>query len=159
DRQPTADHNLRERGAMLVGLRSRGLPIGSPTPPFQPWRHAAPPVGDDPDASAYPEPEEGDLQDTFLVEERPTRRSPSRRRLGNFALDGDAPYPAWPDHAASSSAGPAVEGSPTAWADGREAASTALPPRLLDIVLAEWSALPDDADRRLDDVQVAASWL
>jgi hypothetical protein len=162
DQQATADHNLRDRGAMLVGLRSRGLPIGSPTPPFQPWRHAAHPVSED--ADAYPEPDEDDPRNTFLGEERSVRRSPSRRRLGTFDLtDGDPPYPARPDHAARWPVGPAVEPSSTVWADAdtgeREGGPTEPSPRLLDVVLAEWSGLPDDRERSPDDVQVAASWL
>jgi hypothetical protein len=47
------------------------------------------------------------------------------------------------------------------WVDSgpRKNGSTEPPPHLLDIVLAEWSAPPDEDGKRNDDVQVAASWL
>jgi hypothetical protein len=38
DQQETPDRNFRDRGAMLVGLRSRAVPEGAPTPLWQPWR-------------------------------------------------------------------------------------------------------------------------
>lgn len=38
DQQDSPDRNVRERGAFFVGLRSRGIPLGAPTPPLQPWR-------------------------------------------------------------------------------------------------------------------------
>jgi hypothetical protein len=38
DQQQTADQNLKDRGALLVGLRARGVPVGAATPRFQPWR-------------------------------------------------------------------------------------------------------------------------
>jgi hypothetical protein len=34
----SGDQNLKDRGALLVGLRSRGVPVGAATPRFQPWR-------------------------------------------------------------------------------------------------------------------------
>ncbi len=37
DRHPSADRNLRERGAFLVGLRSRGIPLGVAPSVLQPW--------------------------------------------------------------------------------------------------------------------------
>lgn len=45
DHHASADRNLRERGAFVVGLRSRGIPLGAPAPLLQPWRPqtAAPP--------------------------------------------------------------------------------------------------------------------
>jgi len=38
DQLADADRNLRERGAFLVGLRSRGVPFGVPARLIQPWR-------------------------------------------------------------------------------------------------------------------------
>jgi hypothetical protein len=38
DQLPNVDLNFRERGAFLVGLRSRGIPFGTPAPLVQPWR-------------------------------------------------------------------------------------------------------------------------
>jgi hypothetical protein len=152
DQQSTADHNLRERGAMLVGLRSRGIPVGSPTPPFQPWRRVAPPAGQDPEDVAHLEPDDDSAIDPWHMDQA-IRQSPSRRRLGTFDLAGAAAWdPAPPDHAA----GPLHEPVGDETMDAPVGPS----PRLLDVVLAEWSALPDDdRDRRADDVQVAASWL
>ena len=48
----TPDRNFRERGAFLVGLRSRGLPVGSPAASHHPWR------GDD-----DPEPVDPEIPD------------------------------------------------------------------------------------------------
>jgi hypothetical protein len=161
DQHPTADHNLRERGAMLVGLRSRGLPIGSPTPPVQPWRRAAHPGGDDPDDVARLGPAEDRPTAGSWEEEGARRRASSRRRLGSFdLLDDEATYPDWPDYAGTPPGGSAVAGGATVWADGDDGEETPVAStRLLDVVLAEWSALSDDRDRGSDDVQVAASWL
>ncbi|MGH2561588.1 MAG: hypothetical protein ACRDJH_21180 [Thermomicrobiales bacterium] len=39
------ERNLRERGAFLVGLRSRGVPLGLPAPLIQPWRISVHRVG------------------------------------------------------------------------------------------------------------------
>lgn len=63
DQQTPSERNQRERGAFLVGLRSRGIPLGSPAPLFQPWRldvypvaaagAAGPPPPDEDDASSW----------------------------------------------------------------------------------------------------------
>ena len=44
DRHRSADRNQRERGAFLVGLRSRGVPLGVAAPLRQPWRPDVRPV-------------------------------------------------------------------------------------------------------------------
>jgi hypothetical protein len=62
-----AERNLRERGAFLVGLRSRGVPLGAPVPPYQPWRITNHPVVSQPSLP----------QDT---DEMPTMERPLRRR-------------------------------------------------------------------------------
>jgi hypothetical protein len=54
DRHSPAQRNLRERGAFLVGLRSRGIALGAPGPLPQPWRGAV--------APALPEPFEASPQ-------------------------------------------------------------------------------------------------
>ncbi|MCC6313859.1 MAG: hypothetical protein IT337_07575, partial [Thermomicrobiales bacterium] len=46
DRHASPDRNQRERGALLVGLRSRGVSLGAPLPPSRPWEPA--PSGDEP---------------------------------------------------------------------------------------------------------------
>jgi hypothetical protein len=43
--QYSAERNLRERGAFLVGLRSRGVALGFPAPLIQPWRRSTQPTG------------------------------------------------------------------------------------------------------------------
>jgi hypothetical protein len=66
-----AERNLRERGAFLVGLRSRGIPLGSPVPRYQPWR-----------ITTYPGPSQPALPRE--TEELPTMERPLRkgRRAG-----------------------------------------------------------------------------
>jgi hypothetical protein len=158
DQQSTSDHNQRERGALLVGLRSRGVPVGSPTPPFQPWRHVAYPVVEEPESIGQAAPDEEELPLSPVVDELARRRAASRRRFGTFhpSAEGD-PYPAWPEPPASFlNSPPAAEDSATVW-DGDAYAAPS--PRLLDVVLAEWSALPEDRGTRDDDVQLAAGWL
>jgi hypothetical protein len=66
DRYDT-ERNLRERGAFLVGLRSRGVPLGAPVPLYQPWRITNHPVVSQPSLP----------QDT---DEMPTMERPLRRR-------------------------------------------------------------------------------
>lgn len=164
DQHSTPDHNLRERGAMLVGLRSRGVPVGSPTPPFQPWRHAAPPLVEASDDVIYPEPDAEEPAIEPWREDRADSPSPFRRRPLTVDLAGADPfYAAWPDVAVTPSGGSVAGGlSPARTSEDAPEQADALAepvPRLLDIVLAEWSAPPDDRDRRRDDVQVAARWL
>ena len=149
DQQPTIDQNQRERGALLVGLRSRGVPVGSPTPPLQPWRNAALSVADVPpdrvrtEASCARDATQAPWQDAF---------DPS--------AEGTA-YPLWPHQPATSLESSTLEHELSPWLDSEEGegASIEPTPRLLDVVLAEWSVPPDDRGGRHGDVQVAANWL
>ncbi|MFL5758142.1 MAG: hypothetical protein ACJ789_00305 [Thermomicrobiales bacterium] len=70
-----AERNLRERGAFLVGLRSRGIPLGAPVPLYQPWRITNPTV------VAQPALPRG-------TDELPTMERPLRRRRGSISRLG-----------------------------------------------------------------------
>jgi hypothetical protein len=70
DRYDT-ERNVRERGAFLVGLRSRGIPLGSSVPRYQPWKITAYPVS--------PQPALPQDTDELPTMERPLRKG---RRLG-----------------------------------------------------------------------------
>jgi hypothetical protein len=149
DQQSTSDHNQRERGALLVGLRSRGVPIGTPTPPFQPWRSAT-------------------LSDADMPPDRlgaETSYAPGATQVpwpDAFDLPADdTAYPIWPQQPASVLDSSTSENALSPWTDSDrgESGSGEPNPALLDVVLAEWSVPPDDRGGRHDDVQVAASWL
>jgi hypothetical protein len=55
------ERNLRERGAFLVSLRSRGIPLGLPAPLIQPWRIAVHRVGS---LAAWSPPEDDQIADS-----------------------------------------------------------------------------------------------
>ncbi|MEA2593925.1 MAG: hypothetical protein QOF01_394 [Thermomicrobiales bacterium] len=163
DRQSTSDHNLRERGALLVGLRSRGVPVGTPTPPFQPWRLAAHLVGEDTGEEPFVEVDEDEMPASLPIEAWEPRRPVPLRRLDSCDLPaGVSPHPAWAEQPVGFDA-PVVPESPETKraggdTDDRMEAPDEPSPLLLDVVLAEWSALPEEDDDRRD-VQLAASWI
>jgi hypothetical protein len=148
NQQSTPDHNLRDRGALLVGLRSRGLPIGHPTAPRRPWW--------DRSNESFPSqpPHQRTATDDgvavitpVMIDDLP---EPVTMRLSD--------YPEWPETTTSL---PSLvweadaEDSPETDRESAVASAT-----VLDIVLAEWSAEPDDQltdDSR--DVQLSTSWI
>ncbi|HEU0113347.1 MAG TPA: hypothetical protein VFQ80_01650 [Thermomicrobiales bacterium] len=86
DRHAMTDRNARERGAFLVGLRSRGIPVAAEPAPAQPWRDGAwsrspateppqtlvrdavaNPATTEPDAAALDQPEPTSLWPTWTA--------------------------------------------------------------------------------------------
>jgi hypothetical protein len=83
-----AERNLRERGAFLVGLRSRGIPLGSPVPRYQPWR-----------ITAYPGPSQPALPrdtDELPTMERPLQKGRRSGFVHAISRNGSRPdVPEW----------------------------------------------------------------
>jgi hypothetical protein len=73
--------NVQDRGAFMVGLRSRGIPIGTPEQPPQPWL-PMPPELPDLEAAALPVPP----QLRYGVRQEPASRFASHRSRESLTL-------------------------------------------------------------------------
>ncbi len=101
DRQHPAQRCHRERGALLIGLRSRGIPLGAIPEPPRPWQSALARVaGDDVDDAMETSPldrpvEDGATISRFQVPSTSTRATRMRFSLDpDIAVDADDPA-AW----------------------------------------------------------------
>ncbi|MER3436347.1 MAG: hypothetical protein C4346_01240 [Chloroflexota bacterium] len=173
DLLPNADLNFRERGAFLVGLRSRGIPFGTPAPLVQPWRGPIRrPV------SAVPAPETtGDLGTTAPVgtprdqgsrgnpvaaithqPEHPTIGAMATIEPGEQASLAPHPEPATDQtrQEAAASSVLAVAEAPDGARNHHAPQGTLNTWQAADLVLAEWTA-PAQQEQE-DDVPVAESW-
>jgi hypothetical protein len=148
DQLPHADLNFRERGAFLVGLRSRGVPYGTPAPLIQPWRgpvrrsEVPALMRQAADMSEIPGPvtaaPESPATEALAA---PSNLNPSARQ------DIESPAPNDP-------ATPPAQAIPLGAKTPGDHQSASSTPEPADIVLAEWMApalSPDDAS-------VAATW-
>lgn len=187
DRHTPPDRNFRDRGALLVALRSRGIPDGAAPAPWQPWRDAADARDAEPDfdggepdwssaeesepahaaiepvpraiwSAGRPRPGAADPSSSMEPERGtlPRRRGFGGRllRLQEIAISGtptlregsDGPEPSLPENGVS-------HGEPDPFdstlLSGAEAVAVD------DLMLAEWSAVPDDDPTvEIDDVQI-----
>ena len=158
NQQSTPDRNLRERGALLVGLRSRGLPIGHPTPVRQPWWDRSnesfptiPPrqrIATDDGVAVISSTAFDDLPDPIAT---PGVIAP-------IAAVSSPDYPDWPTQPSNL---PSLIWEPPA--DGESESDDVIdetPATVLDVVLAEWSAEPESENIDFTyDVQVATNWV
>lgn len=148
NQQSTPDHNLRDRGALLVGLRSRGLPIGHPTAPRQPWW----------DRSNESFPSLSPLHRTSTDDGVAVITSVLIDDLPEPLAARPIDYPEWPE--ATTQLPELIWEADSADPTEGDVETATSPATVLDIVLAEWSAEPSEtptADQR--DVQLATSWI
>lgn len=152
DQLPHADLNFRERGAFLVGLRSRGVPYGAPAPLMQPWRGPVRRA----EAAAATHRATGMPESTVRLAEAPEPPATETRavtpaappNVNTSAWQGiDTPAPNVPRTLPVQALSPdaAVQGDHERLSDTM--ATT-------DIVLSEWTAPAEP----VEDVPVAATW-
>gem|GEM_PF-4655450 len=164
---PTPDRNFRERGAFLVGLRSRGLPSGTLAAPSQPWRGDSNP---DPFESEPPE-KEGAPAESSGATESISEESMELLSANEFVKKLDSkPLPDPDMDLLKSAVERLVPGEPELQDDPTErflplkvvdSLSLAIEPAndpSEDVVLAEWSLADFPADSPTQDLQIAAAW-
>jgi hypothetical protein len=144
DLQPTPDHKMGDRGAFLVGLRSRGVPVGAPTPRFQPWRLEYHP------AAIWNGEETGPAP----IADESANESESDDTIAGMAEDDD--------QVISTN----VLAQPTKSTGEEDLADTVIEELPIfddtesDVVLAEWSSspTPETKSNASDDIQLSAGW-
>jgi hypothetical protein len=163
--QYSAERNLRERGAFLVGLRSRGVALGLSAPLVQPWRLNVPRVGGFADWSnstpiAESEDETGGIPAIAhrcldlvggLARQMPTPVHLARIGPHRFPIGADGQHE------------DAAEPEPRLALIVEDGVDTIPPPTVSDVMLAEFSAPAHaDADEGQPvlstDIALASDW-
>ncbi len=158
DQLPNADLNFRERGAFLVGLRSRGIPFGTPAPLVQPWRGPTRrPVSAAP--TQTPTADAGTTAPVAAITHQPA--PPAIETMAKIELDEQPsflphPKPATDQSLQDTATSPlqVVTDAPGGSGNQDEPQSVLSTSQAADLVLAEWTALAQQDD----DGPVAETW-